>query len=113
MPTTLNDAGIPYGAIYDVLDTMFESKIPPWQTQNAIVFLVADIVVLLEAWLRQHTRNFGTQSLGLPVRRVDESISEYIALLSSAPYANMSSQIDVKELRQQLTEVQQYLRSKF
>ncbi|TIB67852.1 nucleoporin-domain-containing protein [Wallemia mellicola] len=113
VPTTLNDAGIPYGAIYDVLDTMFESKIPPWQTQNAIVFLVADIVVLLEAWLRQHTRNFGTQSLGLPVRRVDESISEYIALLSSAPYANMSSQIDVKELRQQLTEVQQYLRSKF
>lgn len=110
---TLIDAGVPYAAIYEVMDTMFESKIPPWQTQNAVVFLVADVVVMMEAWLRSHTVNFGTQVGGLPVRRVDESISEYLALLSSAPYTHITSPIDVKEIREQLGQVQRFLRSKF
>ncbi|TIB10278.1 hypothetical protein E3P92_02688 [Wallemia ichthyophaga] len=113
VPTTLNDAGVPYAAIYEVMDTMLESQIPPWQTQNAIVFLVADVVVMVEAWLRSHTLNFATGQGALPIRRVDESVSEYLALLSSAPYANISAPIDVKEIREQLSQLQLYLRSKF
>lgn len=90
---------------------MFESKIPPWQNQSAIIFLISDIVILLQSWLNQFNQSSST--FGFPIRKVDECISEYLATLSSAPYLNVPTNVDITSLRERLTDVQKYLRTKF
>ncbi|KAJ1332254.1 hypothetical protein BSLG_008913 [Batrachochytrium salamandrivorans] len=69
----------PLGTFHD----LFETKLPPWSSNKALVFLIQEIHALLDKWL-EHVRTLAASSYEreeFPARTVDEAISRYLVTI--------------------------------
>jgi nuclear pore complex protein Nup155 len=79
VPATLRQAGAEWERIFEVFYVIFEEKMPPWETETAINFLVTDIVALLKDWFAEWSRAQSSYSqrpsIRFPVLQVEEFIT--------------------------------------
>ncbi|ORY01953.1 nucleoporin-domain-containing protein [Basidiobolus meristosporus CBS 931.73] len=80
--STLHEIGVPYTSLLEILHSMFETKLPPWQAQASLEFLFKDIYLLLHDWL--HSGNLKNKSSEqFPAKLADESITKYLVTLAA------------------------------
>ncbi|KAI5836199.1 nucleoporin-domain-containing protein [Schizophyllum commune Tattone D] len=97
----LIDCGVPYAEIWDIFHEMYESQIPPFNTQDNVQTVSSDIAVLLNAWIQEARRpQPNAQARGeVPVARLDEVVEQY--LREVAPDRTATRQL-YEEVRRQL-----------
>ncbi|PWN28575.1 nucleoporin-domain-containing protein [Jaminaea rosea] len=49
--STMLSAGAAPESVFDTLESLFQSKVEPWQSRSSLVFLLGDTLALLRAWL--------------------------------------------------------------
>ncbi|KAI0033421.1 nucleoporin [Vararia minispora EC-137] len=67
--------GVPYPEVWEVMHQMYESQIPPFNTQAAITTLAGGICVLLSDWVEAAKRSSSDQ---LPVARIYSAVDQYL-----------------------------------
>ncbi|KAI8929792.1 Non-repetitive/WGA-negative nucleoporin C-terminal-domain-containing protein [Entophlyctis helioformis] len=80
---TLRGFGVPFPVIFQTFHELFETKLPPWSSNDALLFLVRDIQVLLTKWL-EHVGSLAAtanEREEFPARTVDEAISKYLVTI--------------------------------
>ncbi|KAG1862206.1 nucleoporin [Suillus subluteus] len=81
-PRVLVQCGVPYADVWDVLHEMYESQIPPFNTQSGVQVVSADIAILLNDWLEEAKRPQSSVPRGeFPVGRIDLAVEQYLAEL--------------------------------
>ncbi|KAK9759808.1 hypothetical protein K7432_016807 [Basidiobolus ranarum] len=81
---TLHDIGVPYGSMLEIFHSMFETKLPPWQSPSSMEFLLEEIYILMNEWITlDKQRNFSEDNESLPAKFIDESISKYLVTLAT------------------------------
>ncbi|KAA1468695.1 nucleoporin [Dentipellis sp. KUC8613] len=80
VPRVLVQCGIPYAEIWDVLHRMYDSQIPPFNTQAAVQTLSAAICILLQDWLEAAKRS---STEFFPVDRIDSAVDVYLKELQT------------------------------
>ncbi|KAK9723027.1 hypothetical protein K7432_002235 [Basidiobolus ranarum] len=79
---TLHEVGAPYTSLLEILHSMFETKLPPWQTPASLELLFKEIYLLLNDWLS--VENSDNENLEpFPAKIVDESITKYLVTLAT------------------------------
>ncbi|EGF76462.1 hypothetical protein BATDEDRAFT_92526 [Batrachochytrium dendrobatidis JAM81] len=79
----LRGINVPFSTIFNTFNGLFETKLPPWSSNKALAFLIQEILVLLEKWLK-HVRTLPTTSYekeDFPIPIVDEAISKYLVTI--------------------------------
>ncbi|KAL2917260.1 hypothetical protein HK105_203325 [Polyrhizophydium stewartii] len=79
----LRGADVPFTMIFQTFHELFETKLPPWSSNAALVFLIKDIEALLTKWL-EHVRSLtgsAYEKEDFPARTVDEAISKYLVTI--------------------------------
>ncbi|KAI9102693.1 Non-repetitive/WGA-negative nucleoporin C-terminal-domain-containing protein [Phlyctochytrium arcticum] len=66
---------VPYSEIFQVYNAMFESKLPPWSSTKALIYLLEDITVLINEWLRFQAPE------DVPRRALDDAIDRYLVTI--------------------------------
>ncbi|KAI5478404.1 nuclear pore complex protein Nup155 [Pseudohyphozyma bogoriensis] len=109
VPLSFREAGVPWRAVFASFDELFTSKLPPWHTNAALVFLATDITCLLEAWLTDaastHSPLLYSNENSLPAADVDSAVGRYLMALNSAAGGG--------DVVKRLTEVQREIRRRF
>ncbi|KAF8527887.1 nucleoporin [Hysterangium stoloniferum] len=83
-PRTLTSGGVPPATVFDGFHNMYESQIPPFNTQEAIQFLSADIAILISDWLDEAIRpQSKTNRNEFPANMLDEVVNQYLRELGS------------------------------
>jgi nuclear pore complex protein Nup155 len=75
---------------------MYESQIPPFNTQPAVNTLSASICVLLSDWVEAAKRSSGDQ---IPVARIYSAVEEY---LQEVPPTAQATRDDYERIRREL-----------
>ncbi|KAE8258410.1 hypothetical protein A4X13_0g1693 [Tilletia indica] len=121
-PMTLLQAGGNAREIFDSLDAMLNSRVEPWDTKQARVFLLSEMSSYLTNWLHDaltHSRPGAGAGLDFPASRVDDAISAYLAVASSLSSAVAKGEVDLPVERSlgrittELKGVQEHIRLKF
>ncbi|KAJ1341759.1 hypothetical protein BSLG_003654 [Batrachochytrium salamandrivorans] len=79
----LRGINVPFITIFRTFHDLFETKLPPWSSNKALVFLIQEIHALLDKWL-EHVRTLAASSYEreeFPARTVDEAISRYLVTI--------------------------------
>ncbi|KAL1748480.1 Non-repetitive/WGA-negative nucleoporin C-terminal-domain-containing protein [Schizophyllum fasciatum] len=76
----LVECNVPYAEVWDLFHEMYESQIPPFNTQDNVQMVSSDIAVLLTDWLNEARRpQPKPQARGeMPVGRLDELVEQYL-----------------------------------
>ncbi|KAG2159777.1 nucleoporin [Suillus bovinus] len=83
-PRVLVQCGVPYADVWDVLHEMYESQIPPFNTQSGVQVVSADIAILLNDWLEEAKRPQSSVPRGeFPVGRIDLAVGQYLTELGA------------------------------
>ncbi|KAG2150078.1 nucleoporin [Suillus cothurnatus] len=83
-PRVLVQCGVPYADVWDVLHEMYESQIPPFNTQSGVQVVSGDIAILLNDWLEEAKRPQSSVPRGeFPVGRIDLAVGQYLAELGA------------------------------
>ncbi|KAI0053328.1 nucleoporin [Auriscalpium vulgare] len=79
VPRILIQCGVPYAHIWPALNKMYESQVPPFNTQPAVQTLSGAICILLQDWLDVAKRS---PTEVLPVDKIDTSVEMYLRELA-------------------------------
>ncbi|KAI9136594.1 Non-repetitive/WGA-negative nucleoporin C-terminal-domain-containing protein [Paraphysoderma sedebokerense] len=103
---TLKSVGVSYDVMFDVFDTMYDSKTAPWNSKDAQVFLLSDILILLQDWFDYVTQPTADpiERARFPAKSVDEAITKYLDNLKTA---------STQSLVNSFQEVQRQLKRRF
>ncbi|KIY65128.1 nucleoporin [Cylindrobasidium torrendii FP15055 ss-10] len=83
-PRILIQCGVPYFEIWDILNGMYESHIPPFNAQVNVQRISGDIAMLLQDWLEEARRpNSKIGRDEVPAGRVDVAVDKYLAELGT------------------------------
>ena len=77
---TLLDIKVPFGRLFGVYQELYDSKLPPWSSNKALVYLIQNLAFLLEGWfeyIRSPSVSFYERE-EFPARTVDEVLSKYL-----------------------------------
>jgi nuclear pore complex protein Nup155 len=77
---TLLDIKVPFGRLFGVYQELYDSKLPPWSSNKALVYLIQNMAYLLEEWfeyIRSPSVSFYERE-EFPARAVDEVLSKYL-----------------------------------
>ncbi|CED85089.1 Nuclear pore complex, Nup155 component (D Nup154, sc Nup157/Nup170) [Phaffia rhodozyma] len=84
----LREAGVDWERIFEVFYAMFEEKLAPWNSEDAILFLSTDITALLTDWLADWQRSQSPYSQRpssrFPVLLVEEFVTNSLLPLFSS-----------------------------
>ncbi|TFY73690.1 hypothetical protein EWM64_g10322, partial [Hericium alpestre] len=80
VPRILVQCGIPYAEVWDVLHQMYDSQVPPFNTQSAVQTISSAICILLQDWVDTAKRN---PSEFFPADRVDSAVDVYLRELET------------------------------
>ena len=111
VPLALRAAGVAFEAVFAAFEELLASRVPPFHTPAAGVFLAADLVSMLEAWLAEDARNVGYggggagQQGGLPAGQVDGLVSKVVVAIAGAEGG--------EAVRRRLEDVQREVRRRF
>ncbi|KAL6309880.1 nucleoporin [Sparassis latifolia] len=99
-PRILVQCGVPHSEIWDILNEMYESQIPPFNDQANVQAISSDIAVLLTDWVEEAIRPTSLAARDeFPVFRVDQAVDQYLAELeprrteTKAAYENVKRQL--------------------
>ncbi|KAK0208086.1 nucleoporin [Desarmillaria ectypa] len=82
-PRVLVQCGVPFVEIWEILNGMYESHIPPFNSQANVQAISSDIAVLLVDWLEEARRPNSTIGREeVPVGRVDAAVDQYLKELN-------------------------------
>ncbi|KAL9939165.1 hypothetical protein V8E36_001978 [Tilletia maclaganii] len=121
-PLTLHHSGANPREIFDSLDATISSRIEPWDTKQARVYLLAEIASYLAVWLDDaliHSRPGLGASFEFPASRVDDAISAYLAMTATLTSAVAKGEVDlpversIGRITTELKTVQEEIRNKF
>jgi nuclear pore complex protein Nup155 len=80
-PRVLVSAGVPRVKVWELLNGMYESQVPPFHEQGAVQALSADLAVFLTDWTEEAARPQSAAAREFPVSRVDAAVDQYLAEL--------------------------------
>ncbi|KAJ3262351.1 hypothetical protein HK103_002792 [Boothiomyces macroporosus] len=98
---SLLDVKIPFNLLFQVYQSIYESKLPPWSSNEAIAFLIHNILKLVQTWfdyIRSPATGFYERD-EFPAREIDEVLSKY---LSNLPMDNKSLSNEIQKLQSRL-----------
>ncbi|KAK0464897.1 nucleoporin [Desarmillaria tabescens] len=82
-PRVLVQCGVPFVEIWEILNGMYESHIPPFNSQANVQAISSDIAVLLVDWLEEARRPNSSIGRGeVPVGRIDAAVDQYLKELN-------------------------------
>jgi hypothetical protein len=82
--TVLKDIKVPFHVQFSILHELFETKLSPWTSNKALVFLIEEIYVLLRDWILSTAHpQLRTTIDSFPAHLIDEAISKYLVTISS------------------------------
>ncbi|KAF8922648.1 nucleoporin [Mucidula mucida] len=97
VPQLLAECRIPYVEIWDILNDMYESHIPPFNAQANVQAISSDIAVLLLGWLEAARRPNSTVGRSeVPVGRMDSAVDKYLRELDPSRTETKQAYEDVK-----------------
>ncbi|CAO1633399.1 unnamed protein product [Jaminaea pallidilutea] len=91
---TMLQAHAPPEALFDALEALYQSKAEPWQTKTSLVFLLADVHYLLEAWLAAYV-NSTSASLSLYGSRRSVHDGQQLKQSMSKSFSSSASLFDL------------------
>jgi nuclear pore complex protein Nup155 len=74
----LVQCGVPPAEVWELLNEMYESQVPPFNEQANVQALSADLAVFLTDWAEEATRPQSAAAREFPVSRVDRAIDQYL-----------------------------------
>ncbi|KAF9568469.1 nucleoporin [Agrocybe pediades] len=78
----LVQCGVRFSEIWDLLNEMYESHVPPFNEQSNVQITSSEIAVLITDWLQEATRpQASVLRAEFPAGRVDAAIDQYLAEL--------------------------------
>ncbi|KIJ68529.1 hypothetical protein HYDPIDRAFT_82110 [Hydnomerulius pinastri MD-312] len=99
-PRVLVQCGVPHAETWDVLHEMYESHVPPFNSQTSVQAISSDIAVLLSDWLEEAKRPQSVAARAeLPVGRIDVAIGQYLSELDSS---NSETRVIYEGIKRQL-----------
>ncbi|KAL5535480.1 hypothetical protein ACEPAF_3574 [Sanghuangporus sanghuang] len=81
-PRVLKECGVPYPEIWDIFHDMYESQVPPFNTQKNIQAVSSDIAILLKDWIEGRQSHSALAGGDLPIDLLDRAIAKYIGELA-------------------------------
>lgn len=88
---------VPHVEIWEVLHTMYESQVPPFNEQPNVQALSAEIAILITDWLNDVLRPQSSSSRAeFPVGRVDLAIDQYLSELEPSRAETRTSYENIK-----------------
>ncbi|KAG7450597.1 nucleoporin [Guyanagaster necrorhizus] len=82
-PRVLVQCGVPFIEIWEILNGMYESHIPPFNSQANVQAISSDIAVVLVDWLEEARRPNSSVGRGeVPVGRIDAVVDQYLKELN-------------------------------
>jgi nuclear pore complex protein Nup155 len=72
---------VPPRTVWDLLNEMYESQIPPFNTQANVQAVSSDIAVFLEDWAAATIRRGGAAMHDFPGGQIDSAITQYMSEL--------------------------------
>ncbi|KAJ1982311.1 hypothetical protein H4R35_000334, partial [Dimargaris xerosporica] len=105
----LHQVGVPYSVLFEHLHRLTEVRPAPWKQTSGLTFLVSDIAFLLNRWLEavlqmDHHPVDASGPGSFPANPVDQAITKYIMLLTTA---------NVPSLIQDLQDIQRRIHDRF
>lgn len=97
-------AGVPWQSIWESMDELFTTKIPPWHVNGTLGFLAYELAGVLEAWLEELHAESQLHLGNFPAARVVDVIDRYVAMLSSihvedVAYGETARKLEVMKVR--------------
>jgi nuclear pore complex protein Nup155 len=83
-PRILLECGVPPANVWDLLNEMYESQVPPFNTQANVQAVSSDIAVFLEDWTAATIRQGAAAVREFPAGRVASAIDQYVAELETS-----------------------------
>ncbi|WAQ92935.1 hypothetical protein PtA15_17A417 [Puccinia triticina] len=96
--SVLREAGLPWQTIWESVDELFTSKLPPWHIDSTLSFLTFEIAEIIQQWIREvdelndflltnshstgNPNSTGPPTNGFPAARLEDVIDRYIDTLS-------------------------------
>ncbi|EFP89244.1 uncharacterized protein PGTG_15085 [Puccinia graminis f. sp. tritici CRL 75-36-700-3] len=96
--SVLREAGLPWQTIWESIDELFTSKLPPWHIDSTLSFLTFEIAEVIKEWIQEmdelndfllttshsnsNPNSTGTANNGFPAARLEDVIDRYIDTLS-------------------------------
>ncbi|EGF98122.1 uncharacterized protein MELLADRAFT_118593 [Melampsora larici-populina 98AG31] len=97
-------AGVPWQSIWESMDELFTTKVPPWHVNGTLAFLAYELAGVLEAWLEELHSESQLHLGNFPAARVVDVIDRYVAMLSSihvedVAYGETARKLEVMKIR--------------
>ncbi|PLW37309.1 hypothetical protein PCANC_15434 [Puccinia coronata f. sp. avenae] len=96
--SVLREAGLPWQTIWEAVDELFTSKLPPWHIDSTLAFIMVEIAEIIQQWLLEvdelhdyllatshsnaNGNTSGVTANGFPAARLEDVIDRYIDTLS-------------------------------
>ncbi|KAH9446801.1 hypothetical protein Pst134EA_030705 [Puccinia striiformis f. sp. tritici] len=96
--SVLREAGLPWQTIWESVDELFTSKLPPWHIDSTLSFITFEIAEIIQQWLLEmdelndflltnsnsngNSSSTGLAMNGFPAARLEDVIDRYIDTLS-------------------------------
>ncbi|KAF9270147.1 nucleoporin [Marasmius fiardii PR-910] len=96
-PRILRQCKVPFVEIWHILHDIYDSHLPPFNSQTNVQSLSSDIAILLSDWMEEAKRPSFTAGRDIPVTRLDAAVEQYLAESNSgetkAIYENVKRQL--------------------
>lgn len=108
LPISLRNGGVTYDVLFAIYDDLFQSRIPPFDTQASAAQLLPAIISILSSWLKEVTvQGFsaGNAYEVFPANEIEVAIGRYLA---DAPSSD-----GYRDVRECLQDINREIRRRF
>ncbi|KAG7099133.1 hypothetical protein E1B28_001005 [Marasmius oreades] len=96
-PRILKQCNVPFVEIWRIFHDVYDSHLPPFNSQANVQTLSSDIATLLSDWMEEAKRPSSSASRDIPVTQLDAAVEQYLAESNSAEtkasYENVKRQL--------------------
>ncbi|KAK7059035.1 hypothetical protein VNI00_001659 [Paramarasmius palmivorus] len=83
-PRILRQCNVPFVEIWQIFHNIYESHLPPFNSQANVQSISSDIAILLSDWVEEAKRPSSSASRELPVTQLDAAVDQYLAESNNA-----------------------------
>ncbi|KAL0578729.1 hypothetical protein V5O48_003285 [Marasmius crinis-equi] len=83
-PRILRQCNVPFVEIWQIFHDIYDSHLPPFNSQANVQSLSSDIAILLTDWMEEARRPNSPASREIPVTQLDAAVDQYLAESNSA-----------------------------
>ncbi|KAI3622521.1 nucleoporin [Moniliophthora roreri] len=78
-PRILRQCNVPFVEIWQIFHSVYESHLPPFNSQVNVQSISSDIAILLSDWVEEAKRPNSSASREMPVTQLDAAVDQYLA----------------------------------